>query len=99
MARCSSSTATSSSQLPRVQLDRNSGLSVPSAGGAARAIVLALLCFAPLVAQAPADAWPQFRGSSPLHGTTDATLPPALKLLWTYDAGESIESSAAISDG
>ena len=38
-------------------------------------------------------------GSSPLLGTTDATLPPTLKLLWTYDAGDAIESSAAIADG
>jgi outer membrane protein assembly factor BamB len=50
-------------------------------------------------AQAPPTAWPQFRGSPALHGTTDATLPPSLKLLWTYEAGDAIESSAAIADG
>src|SRR5215213_6965147 len=99
MARCSSSIATSSSRLPRVQLDRSSGRLVPSAGAAGRAILIVVLCLAPLSAQAPAGAWPQFRGSAALHGTSDATLPPTLKLLWTYDAGESIESSAAISDG
>ena len=58
-----------------------------------------LFAIAAASAQAPAAAWPQFRGSPPLHGTTDATLPPALKLQWTYDAGEPIESSAAIADG
>src|SRR5687768_11637635 len=52
-----------------------------------------------LSAQAPADRWPQFRGSLPLHGTSAAALPPALKLLWTYEAGDAIESSAAIADG
>jgi eukaryotic-like serine/threonine-protein kinase len=82
-----------------VQLDRSSGQSALRAGAAARTILVVLLCLAPLSAQAPADAWPQFRGSPPLHGTTNATLPPALKLLWTYDAGESIESSAAIAEG
>src|SRR5690242_2831896 len=50
-------------------------------------------------AQAPTSTWPQFRGSSALLGTTDASLPATLKLLWTYDAGDSIESSAAIVDG
>ena len=47
----------------------------------------------------PADSWPQFRGSAALLGTSAATLPPTLKLLWTYEAGDSIESSAAIVDG
>ncbi|MCA1562533.1 MAG: PQQ-binding-like beta-propeller repeat protein, partial [Acidobacteria bacterium] len=53
----------------------------------------------PLTAQAPADRWPQFRGSAPLMGTSDATLPAALKVQWTYEAGDAIESSAAIADG
>ena len=50
-------------------------------------------------AQAPASAWPQFRGSPALLGTAETTLPSTLKLLWTYDAGDAIESSAAIVDG
>ena len=29
----------------------------------------------------------------------DGHLPPALKVLWTFDAGEAIESSAAIAEG
>ena len=60
-----------------------------------------------LFAQAPAAgpgaaqsaAWPQFRGSAALHGTTTASLPAALKVRWTYEAGDAIESSAAIVDG
>src|SRR5688500_8759750 len=50
-------------------------------------------------AGAPADRWPQFRGSPALLGTSPAALPDKLKVLWTYEAGEAIESSAAIADG
>src|SRR6188472_1826988 len=66
-----------------------------------RRLVLAFLfVFVPIVsAQAPADRWPQFRGSPALLGTTAAAVPDKLRVLWTYDAGESIESSAAIADG
>src|SRR5215213_8528254 len=49
-------------------------------------------------AQAPADRWPQFRGSANLVGTTAATLPVQLKVQWTYEAGDAIESSAAIAE-
>ena len=45
------------------------------------------------------DAWPQFRGNPQLTGVAASTLPATLKLLWTYEAGDSIESSAAIVDG
>jgi outer membrane protein assembly factor BamB len=44
-----------------------------------------------------ADDWPQFRGNPQLTGVATVSVPAKLKLLWTYDAGESIESSAAIS--
>ena len=50
-------------------------------------------------ATAPADRWTQFRGAPALLGTTQATLPPQLKVLWTYEAGDAIDSSAAIADG
>lgn len=46
-----------------------------------------------------ADSWPQFRANYNLTGVAASTVPDNLKLLWTYDAGESIESSAAIADG
>src|SRR5689334_14632077 len=46
-----------------------------------------------------ADDWPQFRGNPQLTGVATTKLPPALKLLWTYEAGEPIESSAAIVAG
>jgi len=52
---------------------------------------------------APAQEWRQFRGTPHLTGVSAATLPPTLKLLWTYDAGGSggdpIDSSAAIAGG
>src|SRR5690348_11399657 len=46
-----------------------------------------------------ADEWPQFRGNAQLTGVTAEKLPSTLKPLWTYEAGDSIESSAAIADG
>ncbi len=46
-----------------------------------------------------ASDWPQFRGNPQLTGVSTAALPATLKLLWTYDAGEGIQSSAAIADG
>jgi len=52
-----------------------------------------------LLAQAPPDAWPQFRGDARLTGIAASTLSPTPKLLWTYQAGEIIESSAAIANG
>ena len=48
---------------------------------------------------APADAWPQFRGSTALTGVSNSTLPAELTLQWTYEADEAIDSSAAIADG
>ena len=66
-------------------------------------LVLVLALTATLCAQAPAgapaDRWPQFRGSPALTGISAATLPATLKLLWTYEAGDAIDSSAAIADG
>jgi outer membrane protein assembly factor BamB len=57
----------------------------------------------PLAAQSPSrstsDAWPQFRANPGLTGVAAAAPPANLKLLWTYEAGDSIESSAAIADG
>ena len=55
----------------------------------------------PLAAQTPTPApdWPQFRGTARLSGVTSAAPPATLTLKWTYEAGESVESSAAIVDG
>ena len=48
---------------------------------------------------APANEWRQFRGTPRLTGLSATTPPATLKLLWTYDAGDVIDSSAAIADG
>jgi outer membrane protein assembly factor BamB len=50
-------------------------------------------------AAAPANEWRQFRGTPQLTGLSATTLPSTLKLLWTYNAGDVIDSSAAIVDG
>ena len=50
-------------------------------------------------AQAPAAAWPQFRGSAALIGVAQSPVPQLMKVQWTYEAGDAIESSAAIADG
>src|SRR6266581_1136389 len=51
-------------------------------------------------AESPAQGeWTQFRGNPQLTGVAASSLPANLKLLWTYEAGDSIESSAAISGG
>src|ERR1043165_4575044 len=44
----------------------------------------------------PAEHWPQFRGNLDLTGVSQSGVPDSLKPVWTYDAGDSIESSAAI---
>src|SRR5207244_4672329 len=47
----------------------------------------------------PADNWSQFRGNHRLTGVSQSNVPRTLKLLWTYEAGNSIDSSAAIVGG
>jgi outer membrane protein assembly factor BamB len=53
------------------------------------------------VSQTPAApaSWPQFRNTPALTGVASTTLPASLKLLWTFDAGAAVESSAAIAGG
>jgi hypothetical protein len=74
---------------------------------AQRVILITLVLFllvsvpepAPAQDTAPADNWSQFRGNQRLTGVSDSQVPENLKLLWTFDAGDSIESSAAIVGG
>ncbi len=68
--------------------------------------IFAALCLPLFVAlaapgQTPgrSDAWPMFRGSSTLWGVSHAQLPNRPILRWSYQAKDSIESSAAIADG
>jgi outer membrane protein assembly factor BamB len=48
---------------------------------------------------AMAQDWPQFRGNPRLTGVATSAAPKSLKVVWTYEAGEPIESSAAIAGG
>ncbi len=62
-------------------------------------LLLSAFCFLGMSANAqdtPADNWSQFRGNQNLTGVSLANVPNTLKTIWTYDAGDSIESSAAI---
>lgn len=63
--------------------------------------LLLIICLAvsALAQEAPADNWSQFRGNSSLTGVSQSNVPNTLKQLWTYEAGDSIESSAAIVGG
>jgi eukaryotic-like serine/threonine-protein kinase len=44
------------------------------------------------------EAWPQFRGNAELTGVGSSAVPGTLKVQWTFEAGEPIESSAAIAE-
>ena len=58
-----------------------------------------LAAAAPAVPQAPGPAWRQFRANPGLTGVTAELLRPPLRVLWSFEAGFSIDSSAAIVDG
>ena len=72
---------------------------------AKKSVILLLLLVAtlPAVGQAPvvapANEWRQFRGNPRLTGVSSSVPPATLKVLWTYEAGDVIDSSAAIADG
>jgi eukaryotic-like serine/threonine-protein kinase len=62
-------------------------------------ILLSALSLNTRAQDTPADNWSQFRGNQNLTGVSLANVPGTLKVLWTYEAGDSIESSAAIIGG
>src|SRR6185295_10433800 len=62
-------------------------------------LLIVCLAVAVLAQEAPGDNWSQFRGNQSLTGVSQSNVPPSLKPLWTYEAGDSIESSAAIVGG
>ena len=47
----------------------------------------------------PADNWSQFRGNHHLTGVSQSRLPANPRQLWSFEAGDAIESSAAIVGG
>jgi len=62
-------------------------------------ILIVCLAIGVMAQDAPAENWSQFRGNHSLTGVSQSNVPSSLKQLWTYEAGESIESSAAIVGG
>src|ERR1044071_2225336 len=62
-------------------------------------VLILCLAVAALAQETPADNWSQFRGNHSLTGVSQSNVPTSLKQLWTYEAGDSIESSAAIVGG
>jgi eukaryotic-like serine/threonine-protein kinase len=58
--------------------------------------VVGLTSIAVKAQDTPADNWSQFRGNAQLTGVSLSNVPASLKQLWTWEAGDSIESSAAI---
>ena len=56
--------------------------------------VLLLFVVHPVIAD-----WTSFRGNPQLTGVTDAQLPEKLELLWVFQTGDMIESTAAVVDG
>src|SRR6185295_3096271 len=79
-------------------------VAAPAPGSAFRfllsAFCLVVLVALPLLAQdTPGDNWSQFRGNPSLTGVSQTTVPSTLKVIWTYEAGDAIDSSAAIVGG
>jgi outer membrane protein assembly factor BamB len=62
-------------------------------------ILIVCLAVCVMAQDTPANNWSQFRGNHSLTGVSQSNVPASLKQLWTYEAGESIESSAAIVGG
>src|SRR5678815_1363367 len=60
------------------------------------AVLLAIGCLRVNAQDTSAENWSQFRGNARLTGVSQSRVPDSLKQIWTYDAGDSIESSAAI---
>ena len=58
-------------------------------------ILLLLLC----AAHATFGNWTSFRGNPQLTGVADTQLPDNPQLLWTFQVGDIIEGTAAVSDG
>src|SRR5262245_1865274 len=62
-------------------------------------VAIVIVVNGPWAVAQPSAAWTQFRGDARLSGIAAQAPADTLKLRWTYDAPEGIESSAAIADG
>tara|TARA_B100001123_G_scaffold380906_1_gene450866 strand:+ start:3374 stop:4543 length:1170 start_codon:yes stop_codon:yes gene_type:complete len=49
--------------------------------------------------EAKGKEWPQHRGNPELRGLASGELGPKLKLIWTFETGEFLKSSAVVKDG
>ncbi len=81
--------------VPSIEISRREFLITAGALG----LLSTAHCPLPTAHSQSADAWPQFRGNYNNTGVSPSQLPAELKLLWTYDAGDIIESSAAVAAG
>ena len=59
-------------------------------------ILVVCLAVSVMAQDTPGNNWAQFRGNHSLTGVSQSNIPDSLKQVWTFEAGESIESSAAI---
>jgi outer membrane protein assembly factor BamB len=62
-------------------------------------ILFVLSSFSSFLSLPSSDDWTQFRGNPQLTGVSVSIPPETPKVLWTYEAGDAIESSAAIAGG
>ena len=58
-----------------------------------------ILCLLLLIGQTTFGNWTSFRGNPQLTGVADSELPDNPQLLWTFQAGDMIESTATVVDG
>jgi eukaryotic-like serine/threonine-protein kinase len=82
----------------RIALATATGAMLLVVGAASSAFGIRHSALSALSAQS-SSSWPQFRGSPQLTGVAAEPLKAPLKVQWTYEAGESVESSAAIVNG
>ena len=61
-------------------------------------VILILALVSPSKSQQNTQTWTQLRGSRQLVGVSPSGVPRDLRPMWTYEAGDAIESSAAIAD-
>ena len=64
-----------------------------------RGAVVSLLCLLLCFSDTTHANWPSFRGNPQLTGVSESQLAENPQLLWTFQAGDMIESTAAVVDG
>ncbi len=64
-----------------------------------KCITIVVLFLLPVIGHASFAHWESFRGNPQLTGVADSDLPENPQLLWTFQVGDMIESTAAVVDG